>query len=227
MFIIVLVIVVLLQLISSSYSIKQISYGRHSTAHSIVLDYSKKENKEKLLKGQTFIVTGGNIGIGLATVKALAFAGARVILCSRDIKKGNEALKNEINKKDYGNYIVEDTSNIIVKELDLASFQSIKKFTKDIIKKEKKINCLILNAGIMALPKLILHPETNCELQMATNHIGHAAVIRLLLPKLKNDARIVILSSSAHRFGTKDIMKDLSYKQKLYLPWVAYGQSKV
>jgi len=204
-------------------------YGRTNTAHNIIVDYSKKENNINFLKGRIYIVTGANAGIGTETVKALASAGARVILCSRDIDKGKDAIKNEIKKKGHGNYIVNDTSNIIVKQLDLSSFDSIKKFAKEIINSEKRIDGLILNAGIMSLPSLRI--QNDCELQMLTNHIGHAALTRLLLPKIKknkkNNPKIIYLSSSAHRFGNKNIMKDLNYKKTRYISFVAYGQSKL
>ena len=219
-------IFVLLLLISTPVLSK---FGRLSTGKSILEYYAKKENIEtkNLLSGRTYIVTGGNAGIGLETCKVLAYGGGRVILCSRSIRAGEDAIKNEIDKPGWGNYSV-DSSNIVVRELDLSSIDSIKKFAKNIYRTEKSIDVLILNAGIMSVPQLIRTQDLGIEKQMAVNHFGHAALTRLLLPILKNSrkkSRIIFLSSSAHRFGNKNVMKDLYANN--YIPWIRYGQSKL
>lgn len=206
-------------------------FGRHSTGKEIVdyyADEQKKDNK-MLLNGKTYIVTGGNSGVGLQTCKALAASGGRVIMCTRSIKAGYDAIENEIKKAGYGKYMVSDTSNIVVKELDLESLASIKKFAADIRRSEKSIDVLILNAGLMSLPKLVRTKDFNIERQMAVNHFGHAALTRLLLPvmkKSKRNTRIIYLSSSAHRFGNKNLMNEL-YSNIRYIPWISYGQSKL
>ena len=218
-------------LILLNLSISKSTFGRQSTGKQIVDFYAVEQKKSvnKLLAGQTFLVTGGNSGVGLQTVKAIAYAGGRVIMCTRSIKAGYDAIENEIKKAGYGKYQVSDTSNIVVKELDLESLASIKKFAADIKRSEKSIDVLILNAGIMSLPKLIRTKDFNIERQMAVNHFGHAALTRLLLPvmkKSKRDTRIIYLSSSAHRFGNKNLMKEL-YSNIRYIPWISYGQSKL
>src|ERR1700758_2584654 len=78
------------------------------------------------LAGKTVVVTGGNNGIGLETVKAFAYAGARVILASRSISNGLKAIEEEIKKPGLGGYVVQDTSNIVVKQLDLNNLKAIK-----------------------------------------------------------------------------------------------------
>ena len=208
-------------LLSSSHQ-----FNRFSTAKQIVDYYANKKNRN--LSSKTIIVTGGNAGIGLETVKSLAYAGAKVILCSRNTTAGIEAIENEIKRPGWGDYIV-DSTNIIVLPLDLSSINSIKKFAKYIHRTEKSIDALILNAGIMSLPKLDRTTEwTSIEKQMAVNHFGHAALTRLLLPilkKSKTNSRVIFLSSSAHRFGNKNLMKNLY--NGFYIPWIAYGQSKL
>lgn len=129
----------------------------------------------KYLKGKTAIVTGGNSGIGLETCKALASAGAKVILCSRDIKVGYEAIQGEIQEKGHGGYVVRDTSNIFVKQLDLSSLASVKSFSEDILATEERIDFLVLNAGIMALPTRET-TEVGFEKQLGVNHFGCVSV---------------------------------------------------
>jgi NAD(P)-dependent dehydrogenase (short-subunit alcohol dehydrogenase family) len=180
------------------------------------------------LKGKTAIVTGGNSGIGLETCKALASAGARVILCSRSLKAGESAVKEEIEKKGLGGYAV-DSSNIIVKALDLNTLSSIKAFADDFIATEGRVDLLVLNAGIMALPKLT-RTESGFESQIGVNHFGHVYLTRLLLPMMLKDGtsgRIAVLASSAHSQGRPN-PDDLSFHKQpnKYSGWNAYGKSK-
>lgn len=183
------------------------------------------------LKGKTAIITGGNSGIGLETCKALAAAGARVILCSRSVKNGDEAVKNEIANPGLGGYTPE-SPDIVVKALDLQSLKSIKAFADEFNATEDRLDLLVLNAGIMAVPKRETTPA-GFEKQIGVNHFGHAYLTQLLLDKLKSTAtaevkgRIVVLSSSAHSMGSVK-PEDLHFTQgRHYKAWVAYGQSKL
>ena len=128
---------------------------------STALDVIKTFGEGKYLEGKTAIVTGGNNGIGLETCKALASAGCRVILCSRSVEKAEKAVAEEILKPGTGGYIVDDASKIIVKQLDLESFPSIKSFAEEYLQTEgdKTLDLLVLNAGIMATPKLEMTPS--------------------------------------------------------------------
>ena len=119
--------------------------GAKTTAKEVVEKYGKGQ----YLAGITAIVTGGNSGIGVETCKALLFAGARVILCSRSVAAGQKALEDEVAKPGHGGYIVDITKNVVVKELDLNSLKSVKKFCDQILVEEKHIDLLICNAGIM------------------------------------------------------------------------------
>ena len=157
-----------------------------------------------------------NIFFSLETCKALASAGARVILCSRSIAAGEAAVTQEIQKSGHGGYIVgpELSSNIIVKQLDLASLPTIKAFAAEFFVTESRLDFLICNAGIMALPSLEF-TEAGFEKQIGVNHFGHHYLTQLLLPlMLKNEnsaGRIVVLSSSAHTMGSVR-PTDLHYK---------------
>ena len=91
-----------------------------------------------------------------------------MILCSRSVKAGESAIADEIAKLGHGGYIV-DTSNVVVKQLDLVSLQSIKSFADDILLSETRIDLVVLNAGIMALPKLE-RTDSGFEKQIGVNH---------------------------------------------------------
>src|SRR5690349_10858952 len=97
--------------------------GAKSTAKEVI----EKFGKGQYLTGITAVVTGGNSGIGLETCKALLYAGARVILCSRSVAAGQKALDEEVAKAGHGGYTVDITKNVVVKELDLNSLKSVKK----------------------------------------------------------------------------------------------------
>lgn len=209
----------------ASESRAEVGLGAHSTARQVIDSFGTGA----YLKGKTAIVTGGNSGIGLETCKALAFAGAKVILCSRSVAAGQKAIDEEIKREGHGKYVV-DSPNILVKALDLNSLKSVKAFADDFLKTEDRLDYLVLNAGIMALPNLE-HTEDGFERQIGVNHFGHAYLTRLLLDKMKTTpetaGRIVCLASSAHTMGNVDC-NDLHYKNgRKYAGWSAYGQSKL
>lgn len=166
----------------------------------------------------------------LESVKALAFAGCRVILCSRSVSAGQKSIEEEISQPGHGNYVVSDTSNIVVKALDLNSLASVKAFAEDFLKTESRLDFLVCNAGIMALPNLEF-TDAGFEKQIGVNHFGHAYLTRLLLPKMKETkdtaGRIVVLASTAHTMGTVQ-PDDLHFKNgRTYRGWESYGQSKM
>ena len=167
--------------------------------------------------------------IRLETCKALAHAGACVILCSRSVAAGETAVKDELVKSGHGGYTV-DTANVVVKALDLCSLASIKAFTQDFLATEQRLDFLVLNAGIMALPKLEF-TDAGFEKQIGVNHFGHFYLTKLLQQKMLDTpntaGRIVVLSSSAHSMGSVN-PSDLHYtKGRSYAGWEAYGQSKL
>jgi NAD(P)-dependent dehydrogenase (short-subunit alcohol dehydrogenase family) len=220
---------------------------------SLVLQVVDAFGADQYLKGKTAIVTGGNSGIGyelpiifrsdaslqniplhyvrgrLETCKALASAGARVILCSRSVAGGEAAVKAELASRGHGGYVV-DTSNVVVKALDLNSLPSIKAFADDFSATEDRLDFLILNAGIMALPRLE-RTDAGFERQIGVNHFGHAYLVQQLQNKMlatpDTSGRVVVLSSVAHTMGSV-VPSDLHYKNgRRYAGWEAYGQSKL
>jgi NAD(P)-dependent dehydrogenase (short-subunit alcohol dehydrogenase family) len=165
----------------------------------------------------------------LETCKALALAGAHVILCSRSVSVGEKAVLEELVKEGHGGYTV-DVSLVTVKSLDLNSLQSINAFAKDFLSTEKRLDFLVLNAGIMALPNRET-TDAGFERQIGVNHFGHFYLTQLLQQRMidtpNTAGRIVCLSSSAHNMG-KLVPSDLHFdKGRAYKGWEAYGQSKL
>jgi NAD(P)-dependent dehydrogenase (short-subunit alcohol dehydrogenase family) len=158
------------------------------------------------LTGRTAIVTGANSGIGRAAARALAGAGARVVLAVRDTAKGRDAAATMPGETE-------------VRALDLASLASVREFAAAW---EGPVDLLINNAGVMATP--FSRTPDGFELQFGTNHLGHFALTNLLLEHV--NGRVVTVSSTAHRLGSIDL-DDLNWERKPYRAWRAYGQSKL
>ena len=158
------------------------------------------------LTGRTVVVTGANSGIGRAAARALAGAGAHVVLAVRDLDKGRAAAAAMPGQTE-------------VRQLDLASLASVRTFAAGW---EGDLHLLINNAGVMAPP--LTRTSEGFELQFGTNHLGHFALTNLLLDHVVD--RVVTVSSSGHRFGSIDF-DDLNWEHKPYRAWRAYGQSKL
>jgi NAD(P)-dependent dehydrogenase (short-subunit alcohol dehydrogenase family) len=158
------------------------------------------------MTGRSVIVTGANSGIGAAAARALASAGARVVLAVRSLDKGRAAAATMPGETE-------------VRELDLANLASVREFAAAW---DGEIDLLINNAGVMAPP--LTRTADGFELQFGTNHLGHFALTNLLLEHVTG--RVVTVSSTAHRFGRIDF-EDLNWERKPYNAWRAYGQSKL
>jgi NAD(P)-dependent dehydrogenase (short-subunit alcohol dehydrogenase family) len=158
------------------------------------------------MTGRSVIVTGANSGIGAAAARALASAGARVVLAVRTLEKGRTAAATMAGETE-------------VRELDLASLASVREFAAAW---DGEIHLLINNAGVMVPP--LTRTADGFELQFGTNHLGHFTLTNLLLEHVSG--RVVTVSSTAHRFGRIDF-EDLNWERKPYNAWRAYGQSKL
>jgi NAD(P)-dependent dehydrogenase (short-subunit alcohol dehydrogenase family) len=169
------------------------------------------------LTEKIIIVTGGNSGLGYESVKAFAEKGAEVILASRSVEKG-EAAKTSI-----GNV----KGKIVVKQLDLMDFASIKSFAENFSKKYNRLDVLLNNAGIMTTPYFLT--KDGLEAQNGTNHFGHFALTGLLFELIKKTpySRIVNVSSMAHKQGKMDFDNLLFENGKGYSPIKSYGRSKL
>lgn len=164
------------------------------------------------LTGKTILVTGCNSGLGLETLRVLAKRGAHVIGTSRTVEKANAACAT----------VSGTTTGVACELADPASVRACVATVSDM---GVRLDGIVANAGIMALPKL----ERACgyELQFFTNHMGHFLLVTGLLDQLADDGRVVMLSSAAHTMAPKGgIAFDNLTGDKGYRPWTAYGQSK-
>lgn len=168
-------------------------------------------------QGKVALITGANSGLGFEAARLLAAKGARVILAVRDATKGERAA-GEI-RRDVS------TADLAVLPLDLASLASIRGAADTVLRSEERLDMLINNAGVMAIPRRTT--ADGFEMQFGVNHLGHFALTNLLLPLLLRTpaARVVTVSSGAHVFG--QINFDDLHGERRYHPWAAYAQSKL
>jgi len=182
-------------------------FGRHSTAAEVIDGVD--------LSGQRAIVTGAGSGIGTETARALASAGAQVVLAVRRPQAARETAAG----------IIAATGNpqVTVAALDLSDPASVRAFTAGW---DGPLHILVCNAGIMALPDLQRTAE-GWEMQLATNFAGHFALVTGLHGALAaaGGARIVSVSSSANLLSPV-VFDDLHFAFRPYDPLLAYGQSK-
>ncbi|MBU1095140.1 MAG: SDR family NAD(P)-dependent oxidoreductase [Bacteroidetes bacterium] len=169
-------------------------------------------------RGKVIIVTGSSSGIGFEAARVLASKNATIIIAVRNMEKGNAAA-NKIRAQ-------HNNSDIQVMELDLASLESVRVFASRFKEKYEKLDILINNAGVMIPP--YSKTDDGFELQFGTNHLGHFALTGLLMEFLNksNEARIVNVSSAAHKYGKIDFA-DLNWEKRKYKPISAYGDSKI
>lgn len=176
-------------------------FGARSTAADVVAGMD--------LTGKVAVVTGGYSGLGLEITRALAGAGARVIVPARRPAAASAALA--------------EVGNAEVMAMDLADLASVAVAAGELLVRESAIDVVIANAGIMACPETRVGP--GWEAQFATNHLGHFAFVNRLWPLLTaRGARVVSVSSGAH--GITGMRWDDIHFVTDYDPWQAYGQSK-
>jgi NAD(P)-dependent dehydrogenase (short-subunit alcohol dehydrogenase family) len=168
--------------------------------------------------GKTILVTGANSGVGFQAARELARHGAQVLLGVRDVAKG-EAARNKIAAE-------LPQAQVAIVPLDMASLASIRGFAGEFVSSGGKLDVLVNNAGVMALPKREQTAD-GFERQFGTNHLGHFALTGLLMPALlrAQAPRVVTVASLAHRNGKMEW--DNLQSEKSYSPWGAYNLSKL
>lgn len=168
--------------------------------------------------GRIAVITGANSGLGYENARALADKGAHVIMAVRSVEKG-EAAKSEI-------LATAPDVSAEVRELDLASLDSVEEFTASLVEDVDHLDLLINNAGVMATPEQTTSDDF--ERQFGTNHLGHYALTARLLPLLVRTpgSRVVAVTSTARHFGAPVDPSNPHLKGE-YGPWRAYGQSKL
>jgi NAD(P)-dependent dehydrogenase (short-subunit alcohol dehydrogenase family) len=170
------------------------------------------------LHGKVAVVTGANGGLGLASTKALAGAGAHVVMAARNQAKAADAYAEVL--------AAHPDASLEIVELDLGSLASVDTAAKEIAAKHDRIDILMCNAGVMALPQGTT--EDGFDTQMGINVLGHWALISHLLPIVvaTPGARVVTLSSTAQHTGRAIDPAD-PHMRKNFDEWRMYGQTKL
>lgn len=177
-------------------------FGARSTADDVLAGID--------LTGTTALVTGGYSGLGLETTKALARAGAEVLVPARRPERAREALRG--------------LPGVRVAALDLADLGSVRAFAEDVLASGARFGIVVAGAGIMACPETRVGP--GWEAHFAVNHLGHFALVNRLRPALSPDgARVVAVASSGH-FLSDIRWDDPHFRRDPYDGWLAYAQSK-
>ncbi|MDO3635125.1 SDR family NAD(P)-dependent oxidoreductase [Mycolicibacterium sp. KC 300] len=167
------------------------------------------------LSGKRAVVTGATSGLGVETARALAAAGAEVVLGVRRLDAGRKVAEEL--RGTTGNDAIEAAP------LDLSDLASVASFAQAW---NGPLHILVNNAGVMALPEL-KRSALGCEMQFASNFLGHFALVVALRGPLASagGARVVSVSSTGHLFSPV-VFDDLHYRFRPYDPMTAYGQSK-
>ncbi len=169
------------------------------------------------LTGKVVVITGANSGLGLESTKAIAAKGATVVMACRNLNKADQA-KSEV-------LSVHPAAKLDVMQLDNASLDSVRTFADAFRAKYDRLDILLNNAGVMAIPRTLT--EDGFEMQLGVNHLAHFALTGLLLDVITATphARVHSTSSSAAfagRINFDDLMSETDYSR-----WTVYGQSKL
>lgn len=165
-----------------------------------------------------YVVTGGNAGLGFFASVGLTQAGARVILACRSSERAIAA-KAAIQHKVPG-------ARVDFVELDTSDLASVA-HAAETLGAEERIDGIVANAGIVHPPAARTTSVDSNELVLATNFLGHFALIARLLPTLRRvpASRIVTLGSMASRLSSFQV--DNLQLNTGYTSWRAYAQSKI
>lgn len=184
-------------------------FGYASTAEEVTRGLS--------LQGQNILITGINSGLGAESARVLTLRGANIFGAARTREKAAQACRPL-------------GQNAVPVACELSEPSSVRacvdEVTKTLQSRGAKLDVIMCNAGIMALPeRQVRHGQ---ELQFLTNHIGHFILVTGLLEQLSDRGRVVVLSSAAHELTPRGgIDFDDLTLERSYGAWTAYGQSKL
>jgi len=170
------------------------------------------------LTGRVAVVTGANTGLGYQTTRALAGAGAEVVMAARNLTKAEKA-RTKV-RAEHPAAVLE------IQPLDLASLTSVAQAARELVTRHPSVDILVNNAGVMAIPQR--ETADGFEMQFGVNHLGHFALTAQLWPALVtgDGARIVAITSFARRYRGRFDPTDPPLVGE-YNRWKAYGQSKM
>jgi NAD(P)-dependent dehydrogenase (short-subunit alcohol dehydrogenase family) len=165
--------------------------------------------------GRTFLVTGGNAGIGYFVAEQLAGTGASVVLGSRDDAKADAAMTS-IRARVPG-------ARVRHLRLDLADPASLKSSVDEL----DSLDAVVCNAGVALDTPPRRETADGHELMFATNHLGHFVLVRWLLPLLASAAAGRVVTTGS--FVAKSVRLDFADLQSAgdYQPKQAYARSKL
>lgn len=190
----------------TSQSALNSGFGLRTTPREVLADRD--------LSGTFVVLTGGYSGLGLETTRALATAGADVVVPARRPDHAAEMLAA----------LGDTKGTVTVEAMDLSDLDSVRACAQRLIEQGRSIDIAINNAAIMACPET--RNDQGWEAQFATNHLGHYVLINELWPLLAADggARVVALSSTGHKLSPMR-WDDIDFTSA-YDKWPAYGQAK-
>lgn len=167
------------------------------------------------MKDKVVIITGANKGIGKEAAKQIAKLGAKVYMACRSLDSANQVREE----------IIEETKNqnVFVRELDLASVDSINRFATSFKNEEATLDVLINNAGITSRSKKL--NDAGVELTFAINVLGHHYLTKLLFDLLEKSSPSRIINVASEYAGGLDL-DDINYDKRSYNTTAAYKQSK-
>ncbi|MCJ1231845.1 hypothetical protein MMC12_008524 [Toensbergia leucococca] len=216
----------------------------HGDARPTALQIIHDEDLSNKMTDKVMFVTGSSSGIGIETVRALHATGARIFMQVRDMKKGEDVMRDILASS-------KGTGGIELVKMDLDSFESIRTGAAEFLKRSDTLNVLVNNAGrhcktpslpyanavyYVLIPPLGVRntPEGRTqdgfETQFGTNHLAHFLLFQLLRPVLLSSStpsfasRVINLTSGSHRSGPMHF-DNLNLKG-IYTPRLAYAQSK-
>ena len=215
-----------------SLPLPYITYKRHVVGPSPVLPPS--------LSGRTYVITGGNAGIGRSLAALLLRRGAAVVVMCRSVQRGSDALAaiaDDLAEAGDDGKRADVLARSSVIQCDLTDFESVRLAAKSLVAKVRPsgVAAIILNAGIMT-PNQSFVPGTTLDTMMAANHYGHFLLVRLLLDAWDLDSsfsnssplRIVSVTSSTHHMARSGLdVADLDCRSKPYTLFGQYSQSKL
>ena len=188
------------------------------------------ENEIPSLAGKVILITGGTAGLGYQTALSFAAHGPAHTYFTGRSESSADKLIEEVNTKF-------PSTPITFVQCDLASLDSVKQAAGELLSKTDRIDIVFANAGVMALPAG--QTKDGYEVQFGTNHVGHALLVKLIIPlmeataKKTGDVRIVWNTSLGYRGHPKGgiLFDKVKTPQADISPvageWVRYGQSKL
>ncbi len=190
--------------------------GKHTT--------SIEALRGQRLDGLTAIVTGASSGIGVETARALAFAGADVVMACRSVVSGEQVAATLRAELPGG------AGRLEVAALELADLVSVRAFVEGFLASGRRLDLLVNNAGVMARPLTLT--AQGIESQVGINHLGHFALTVGLLPALGPTGRVVTVASAVHTRGKashvlETLTGDPAFIARRYSPYGSYDDSKL